>query len=111
MKNLPLLACVALLLSVSPLLSAAANRNAPAGRPNIVFVITDDQGYGDLGFTGNPVVKTPHLDRLAAESSQLKDYLRRADLLADPRSFAHRPLDGPHRRVAHSERSLHAAGK
>jgi arylsulfatase B len=73
-KNLPLLACTALLLSASPLLSAATNRNAPADRPNIVFVITDDQGYGDVGFTGNPVVKTPHLDRLAAESSQLKDY-------------------------------------
>lgn len=43
---------------------------APATKPNIVFIITDDQGYGDLGFTGNPVVKTPHLDRLAAESSQ-----------------------------------------
>lgn len=42
--------------------------------PNIVFVLTDDQGYGDLGFTGNPIVKTPHLDRLAAESSQLTDY-------------------------------------
>ncbi len=47
---------------------------ATATKPNIVFVITDDQGYGDLGFTGNPVVKTPHLDRLATESSQLKDY-------------------------------------
>jgi arylsulfatase A-like enzyme len=43
-------------------------------RPNIVFVITDDQGYGDLGHTGNPVVKTPHIDALAAESSQLTDY-------------------------------------
>ena len=43
-------------------------------RPNIVFVITDDQGYGDLGHTGNPVIKTPHIDRLAAESSQLTDY-------------------------------------
>ncbi len=36
--------------------------------------MTDDQGYGDLGSTGNPVVKTPNLDRLAAESSQLTDY-------------------------------------
>jgi arylsulfatase A-like enzyme len=45
-----------------------------ADRPNIVFIITDDQGYGDLGHTGNPVVKTPHIDRLAAESSQLLDY-------------------------------------
>ena len=47
---------------------------ASATKPNIIFVITDDQGYGDLGFTGNPIVKTPHLDRLSTESSQLKDY-------------------------------------
>lgn len=45
-----------------------------AERPNIVFVITDDQGYGDLGHTGNPVIKTPHLDALSAESSNLTDY-------------------------------------
>lgn len=45
-----------------------------AERPNIVFVITDDQGYGDLGHTGNPVIKTPCIDSLAAESSQLSDY-------------------------------------
>lgn len=44
-----------------------------ADRPNIVCIITDDQGYGDLGYTGNPVVRTPHIDRLAAESSQLTD--------------------------------------
>ena len=42
--------------------------------PNIVLVMTDDQGYGDLGFTGNPVVKTPHLDALAAASSRLTDF-------------------------------------
>lgn len=47
---------------------------AAAPRRNIVFIITDDQGYGDLGHTGNPVIKTPHLDRLAAESSHLTDY-------------------------------------
>lgn len=46
----------------------------PTTKPNIVFVITDDQGYGDLGFTGNPVIKTPYIDQLATESSQLSDY-------------------------------------
>lgn len=37
-------------------------------RPNILFIITDDQGYGDLGCHGNPVIRTPRLDRLYAES-------------------------------------------
>ena len=43
-------------------------------KPNIVLVITDDQGYGDLGCTGNPVIKTPHTDKLANESVWLSDY-------------------------------------
>ena len=47
---------------------------AAEAKPNIVFVITDDQGYGDLGCTGNPIIQTPNLDALAAESSQLTDY-------------------------------------
>ncbi len=41
---------------------------------NVVIVITDDQGYGDLGCTGNPVIQTPNLDRLANESVWLTDY-------------------------------------
>ena len=45
-----------------------------ADNPNIVIVITDDQGYGDLSCHGNPVVKTPHLDSLASESVRLEDY-------------------------------------
>ena len=43
-------------------------------KPNIVIVITDDQGYGDLGCHGNPVIKTPHLDKLHDESTVLTDY-------------------------------------
>ncbi|MBU2884622.1 arylsulfatase [Gilvimarinus agarilyticus] len=43
-------------------------------RPNIVFVITDDQGYGDLGVHGNPFVQTPNIDQLAKESVSLTDY-------------------------------------
>jgi len=36
-------------------------------RPNFVFILTDDQSYGYLGCTGNEVVQTPHIDRLAQE--------------------------------------------
>lgn len=43
-------------------------------RPNVVLVLTDDQGYGDLGCHGNPILKTPHLDRLHADSVRLTDY-------------------------------------
>jgi hypothetical protein len=37
-------------------------------RPNVVLVMTDDQGYGDLSCTGNPIVKTPNIDTLYARS-------------------------------------------
>ena len=35
---------------------------AQAERPNVIVILTDDQGRGDLGFTGNPVIRTPNLD-------------------------------------------------
>ncbi|MEX2579794.1 MAG: arylsulfatase [Verrucomicrobiales bacterium] len=47
---------------------------AAEARPNVVLVITDDQGYGDLSIHGNPVLKTPNLDALASESVRLEDY-------------------------------------
>jgi arylsulfatase A-like enzyme len=43
-------------------------------KPNVVFVLTDDQGYGDLSCTGNPVVKTPYIDRLHSESIRFTDF-------------------------------------
>ncbi len=47
---------------------------ATTGRPNVIVVLTDDQGYGDLGVHGNPIVKTPQLDRLHGESVRLTDF-------------------------------------
>ncbi len=55
----------------------AANPTAAvsgADRPNVVIVITDDQGYGDLSCHGNPVLKTPNIDTLHGESVRLRDY-------------------------------------
>lgn len=43
-------------------------------RPNVLLIITDDQGHGDVGVHGNPVVKTPNLDRLARAGVRLTDF-------------------------------------
>ncbi|MBC6998609.1 arylsulfatase [Cytophaga sp. FL35] len=43
-------------------------------KPNVILIITDDQGYGDLGFTGNPHVKTPVIDQLAKESVRFNQF-------------------------------------
>ena len=45
-----------------------------AQKPNIIFVMTDDQGYGDLACHGHPYLKTPNIDKLYAESTRLTDY-------------------------------------
>ena len=43
-------------------------------RPNVIIVITDDQGYGDLGHTGNTVIKTPAMDKFSSESVNFTNY-------------------------------------
>ena len=53
---------------------ACAEPGPNAPKPNVVLVITDDQGYGDLSCHGNPVLQTPHLDALYRDSVRLTDY-------------------------------------
>jgi arylsulfatase len=43
-------------------------------QPNVIIVMTDDQGLGDFSFTGNPVLATPHFDQFAQESIRLTDF-------------------------------------
>ncbi|HUV00563.1 MAG TPA: arylsulfatase [Bacteroidales bacterium] len=43
-------------------------------QPNVVIIITDDQGYGDLSFTGNPHLKTPFIDKFAKESVRMNNF-------------------------------------
>jgi arylsulfatase A-like enzyme len=68
MRSLPrcTLAGLALLLSLA--------RSEAATPPNVLFVLTDDQGFGDLGAHGNPVVRTPNLDAFARSSTWLKNF-------------------------------------
>ena len=56
---------------LSPLLAA---QPLAARKPNIIIILTDDQGYGDLSCTGNPILKTPNLDRLHTQSLRFTDF-------------------------------------
>ena len=72
-----LVACTAMILAttlISPPPAAAEASTPAATPPNVILVLTDDQGYGDLSCHGNPVLKTPNLDRLYAESIRLTDF-------------------------------------
>ena len=46
---------------------------ASADKPNIIFLLADDMGYGDLGSYGSKIIQSPHLDRLASEGMRLTD--------------------------------------
>ena len=45
-----------------------------ADKPNVVLIMADDMGYGDLACNGNPIIQTPEIDKLASESIRLEDY-------------------------------------
>jgi arylsulfatase A-like enzyme len=51
-----------------------SEKSISESKPNIIFIITDDQGYGDLGHTGNPIIKTPAIDKFATEAVSLTNY-------------------------------------
>ncbi len=54
--------------------TGAAGADRPAPPPNIILILTDDQGYGDASCNGNPVLKTPNLDRLHREGVRFEDF-------------------------------------
>ena len=62
--------CLAALLWLSPLALRAATAPPPAARPNIIFILADDLRWDAMGCAGNPLLKTPQLDRLAAAGTR-----------------------------------------
>lgn len=73
----------ALLLAPLAALHAA---EPPAKKPNIIFILTDDQGWGDAHFAGHPYVKTPNLDRLAAGGTWFKQFYVAATVCSPSRA-------------------------
>ena len=80
MKNLFTLLSVAALASflTTPGLAMEGSESATSensGRkPNVIVIMTDDMGYGDVGINGNTMLKTPHLDELATQSVRMTDF-------------------------------------
>jgi arylsulfatase A-like enzyme/dienelactone hydrolase len=60
--------------------------DAPARRPNVIFILTDDQGWGDGRFAGHPYAKTPHLDRLAREGTWFRQFYVAATVCSPSRA-------------------------
>jgi arylsulfatase A-like enzyme len=77
-------------MSLLPRLSLAfalfASVLVAAERPNVIFILADDLGYGDLGCYGQKKIPTPHLDRLAAEGMRFTQFYAGATICAPSRN-------------------------
>src|SRR5581483_11836050 len=63
-----------LALALALAAGAPAAAGAADGPPNVVVLFADDLGYGDLGCYGHPSIRTPHLDRMAAEGMKFTNF-------------------------------------
>ena len=79
------LALALLTLSFGPLVRPAFAQNK-ASQPNFIIIFTDDQGYGDLGCYGHPTIKTPNLDRMAAEGQKWTSFYVAANVCTPSRA-------------------------
>ena len=75
---------VCLLLLVS--CGGSPEPESAARKPNIVLIVADDLGYGDLGVYGQQEIRTPNLDRMAAEGLRFTDYYAGSTVCAPSRS-------------------------
>jgi arylsulfatase A-like enzyme len=71
----------------------------PASKPNLIFILADDLGYGDLGCYGQQVIQTPCLDRMAREGLRFSQFYSGATVCAPSRSVLMTGLHQGHTRV------------
>lgn len=82
----PLLLASLTLFSFTATLFVAQPANAEAKRPNIVLVMADDQGWGDMAYNGHPVVKTPNFDAAAATGLRFDRFYAAAPVCSPTRA-------------------------
>src|SRR5689334_17946622 len=85
--------------------AATTNESVKAPRPNIILILADDLGYGDLGCYGQKKIKTPNLDRLAAEGIRFTDCYAGSTVCAPSRCALMTGLDSGHGRVRGNSRN------
>ena len=78
------LACV-LTATASLWLPAAALADDPTNTPNVILIMSDDQGWGDVGFNGNAEIHTPNLDAMAAAGVKFDRFYAAAPLCSPTR--------------------------
>jgi arylsulfatase A-like enzyme len=78
--------CAALLVIALLLTGAHASAQDAARPPNFVIIYADDLGYGDLGCFGHPTIRTPHLDRMAAEGIRFTQFYSAAEVCTPSRA-------------------------
>lgn len=92
------MAFLLILATISPIIVAAADR------PNIIFIMADDLGYGDLGCYGQEIIQTPNLDRLAAEGLRFTDHYAGSTVCAPSRCSLMTGLHTGHARIRGNDR-------
>ncbi|HCS54906.1 sulfatase [uncultured Rubinisphaera sp.] len=80
-RKLLLLVAVAMVFSITGYIKVAN-----AAHPNVIFILTDDQRWDQLGCAGHPYLKTPHIDRLAAEGVQFSNMFITTSLCSPSRA-------------------------
>jgi arylsulfatase A len=68
-------------LLITPLLQAA-----DAGKPNIIFILADDLGYGDVGFNGQKKFKTPNIDKMTQDGVRMANFYSGAPVCGPSRA-------------------------
>ena len=73
-KYIGLMAIVTVMISCKDKKTEESTRSTDNKKPNVIIVITDDQGYGDFGHNGNSIIKTPTIDTFATQAVRLSNY-------------------------------------